>query len=649
MKIRGKFLIPVLSTLLLTFFVIALVTFRSMGSMVNKLVDERMDDVVATVVGQLDVTEQVVAITLDSLDEKNLALARSLAAIIAEDESLLQTSEMTRLAKVLGVDEVHVTDQNGVLRWGNIPDFYGFDFASSEQTRPFLPILSDRSIEIAQDPTLRGTDNTMFQYVSVARMDKPGIVQVGISIETINGLRESMSIQNMVDGLKIGKTGGALLLDANGIVLAASDRKHLGSDMSMLLPSLDKGGDLSFTLDKTKVSARTQTVDGTHIVAYIASHELSGYLTGTIMTIAIFASIGALLLCLLLVVLFRRFINRPLERVMLASEQVAVGDMKFSLPSEGKDEISQLGRSFMNMVESTNHEIQLLEALAAGDLTIDVKMRDKNDTMSHALQSMVDNLNSMFAEINEAAIQVSSGASQIATGSQALASGATQQAAAVEELSESINSVSERAQENAELADSAAQLARSIRENAQAGAGQMERMITAVNDIKEASSSIHKVMKVIDDIAFQTNILALNAAVEAARAGQYGKGFAVVAEEVRNLAAKSAEAAKDSSALINNSIERAELGAEIAAETADYIEKIVIGVNESERSITLIAESSKASGAAIAQINQGISQVAQVVHQNSSTAEESAAASEEMNGQTELLRNLVARFRLRQR
>ncbi|MCL2003829.1 MAG: methyl-accepting chemotaxis protein, partial [Oscillospiraceae bacterium] len=232
-------------------------------------------------------------------------------------------------------------------------------------------------------------------------------------------------------------------------------------------------------------------------------------------------------------------------------------------------------------------------------------------------------------------------------GSQSLAQGSTQQAAAVQELSSSISEIAVKTKENSEMANKAANLANNIKQSAEKGSHQMDEMMAAVKDINAASQSISKVIKAIDDIAFQTNILALNAAVEAARAGQHGKGFAVVAEEVRNLASKSSDAAKETGVLIQNSVEKAELGARIADETAASLTEIVSGINESSLIVGEIAKSSEEQSLGIAQINKGIDQVAQVVQQNSATAEESAAASEEMSGQANMLEDLIAQFKLK--
>ncbi|MCL2661972.1 MAG: methyl-accepting chemotaxis protein [Oscillospiraceae bacterium] len=288
-----------------------------------------------------------------------------------------------------------------------------------------------------------------------------------------------------------------------------------------------------------------------------------------------------------------------------------------------------------------------LEAVANGDLTIDVEVLSDKDVMGLSVKQMINSLNDMFTEINQSTQQVSTGANQIADGAQVLAQGTTEQAASLEELSSSITEISEKTKDNAEMADEASKLSTTIKKDAEIGISQMDGMIEAVKDISDASHSIGNIIKTIDDIAFQTNILALNAAVEAARAGQHGKGFAVVAEEVRNLATKSARAAKDTSEIIQDTIEKSDLGSRIAGETAQSLHRIGTDISESNRLVAEIATASKEQSLNISQINIGINQVSQVVQQNSATAQQSAAASEEMSGQSAILKNMIMQFKLK--
>jgi len=312
-----------------------------------------------------------------------------------------------------------------------------------------------------------------------------------------------------------------------------------------------------------------------------------------------------------------------------------------------KDEIGQTIAGSTSFISQVTYIAKELESIASGDLTTDVKLLSDVDMMGKSLSRMVDNLNDMFGNIQSSTGQVSTGSKQVADGAQSLAQGATEQAASIQQLSASIGEIATKTKENAEIADKTAKLSDSIKDNALKGSRQMDDMITAVKEINDASQSISKIIKTIDDIAFQTNILALNAAVEAARAGQHGKGFAVVAEEVRNLASKSAEAAKDTGDMIQNSMEKAEFGSQIAGETATSLKDIVEGITESSQMISDIARASEEQSLGISQINTGIDQVAQVVQQNSATAEESAAASEEMSSQSTMLEELISQFKLK--
>ena len=376
----------------------------------------------------------------------------------------------------------------------------------------------------------------------------------------------------------------------------------------------------------------------------------------SISTIILILVAAAVVVCTLLAVLLTNNIVKPLIPLSsFMSKAGSTGDISLGQEdvkiiteiSKVKDEIGHTIASCASFVQRVTEIGEILTRIAEGDLSVEIEELSDADVMGQSLKNMVNNLNNMFAEINTASSQVTAGSTQVANSSQSMAQGSTEQAASVHQLSASVNDISEKTQNSASMAQDAAAHSVNIREKAQEGNERMKSLVEAVTQISEAGQSIGKIIKVIDDIAFQTNILALNAAVEAARAGQHGKGFAVVAEEVRNLAAKSAEAARDTASMIEDTIEKSNLGLSIATDTAESLREIVEEIEQNVEAAHIIAELSNDQTNAISQINVGIDQVSQVIQQNSATAEESAATSQELNGQALSLQSLIGRFKLK--
>ena len=348
-------------------------------------------------------------------------------------------------------------------------------------------------------------------------------------------------------------------------------------------------------------------------------------------------------------------IHRPVEEIKNAAVKMAQGNLDIQLDYNSQDELGVLSAQMKELVRKLkaiiDDENAFLAKLAASDYTVESVCPGEYTGGFYPLlvsfNKIADKMNENFYQIGTSAEQVSNGAEQVAKGAQALAQGSTEQASSVEELSSSINSISQQVNTNAEVARTASLKANEVGEGMQVSNKKMEEMMEAMTDISGSSREIGKIIKTIEDIAFQTNILALNAAVEAARAGAAGKGFAVVANEVRNLASKSAEASQNTSALIERSIKAVENGTRIADETAKSLLQAVEGAKEATRIINQISEASEHQAKAINQVTIGIEQISSVVQSNSATSEQSAAASEELSSQAQVLKRLVSTVRLR--
>lgn len=407
------------------------------------------------------------------------------------------------------------------------------------------------------------------------------------------------------------------------------------------VPLLDKMGDLLSQISETAgKNAKTMVEQG------------NTFVFTAIAVVCVVAGVS-IVLAVALGVYIADGICKPVTELEKAAADISAGKLDTDISYQSGDELGRLADSMRATINDLRFYIQdfgyVMAELSKGNLTVNTKAEYQGNfaDLQHSIMTLTEALNDTLRRLNESAEQVASGSEQVSFGAQELSRGASEQAASIEEVGDAIAMVSCQVKNNEDNAMQARLEARRVEEEMTASNQKMLDMISAMKDINETSGAIRKIIKTIENIAFQTNILSLNAAVEAARAVEAGKGFGAVADEVRNLAAKSAEASKSTAQLIQNAVAAVEKGTLIADETAKALVISVENVNNVACRVNEISEASTMQTESIIQINESIAQISEVVQSNSATAEESAAASEELSAQSQLLRGLAGRFKLR--
>lgn len=407
------------------------------------------------------------------------------------------------------------------------------------------------------------------------------------------------------------------------------------------VPLLDKMGDLLSQISETAgKNAKTMVEQG------------NTFVFTAIAVVCVVAGVS-IVLAVALGVYIADGICKPVTELEKVAADISAGKLDTDISYQSGDELGRLADSMRATINDLRFYIQdfgyVMAELSKGNLTVNTKAEYQGNfaDLQHSIMTLTEALNDTLRRLNESAEQVASGSEQVSFGAQELSRGASEQAASIEEVGDAIAMVSCQVKNNEDNAMQARLEARRVEEEMTASNQKMLDMISAMKDINETSGAIRKIIKTIENIAFQTNILSLNAAVEAARAGEAGKGFGAVADEVRNLAAKSAEASKSTAQLIQNAVAAVEKGTLIADETAKALVISVENVNNVACRVNEISEASTMQTESIIQINESIAQISEVVQSNSATAEESAAASEELSAQSQLLRGLAGRFKLR--
>lgn len=473
------------------------------------------------------------------------------------------------------------------------------------------------------------------------------------------------SISQIVSGVQIEDTGGIFLVDAQtDTIIGHKDKEIAGKKLSEVGSSMYTYAGEQIQAGKTGLTLnggtyiQIENIPGSNwvAVAYVSRAEVLEDLLQLTFNMLLVAAIAIILLILLIVILVKRIIGVPVKELSQAATKIAEGELEQTITYRSRDELGVLADDFNRVtlrlrdyVGYINEISEKLREIAGGNLafTLEKEYTGEFEKIKIALEEISRELNRTMGQLQASSRDVAAGAEQVSGGATTLSQGSTEQAAEVETLAGHISAVSDSVHKIAKGAQEASRISGEVKKGLLSSNEKMQNMTEVIQKISNKSTEIHKIVKTIEDIAFQTNILALNAAVEAARAGEAGKGFAVVADEVRNLAGKSSEAAQETTVLLGQTVDAMEDGVRAARETAESMLSVVEDADKMSGLVDGIAEYTKEQDANTAEIISGIEQISTVVQTNVATAEASAAASEELSGQAAVLKEMVGRFRLK--
>lgn len=570
--------------------------------------------------------------------------------------SRVVTEYLTNQCKLYGYKDLEVITQQGVVTRSASGDHVGDNYSDREYIKKAL------NGETAVSTTELDSNNQL-----VIRVAAP--YDLGILVATYDGT----VLSNLIQDLRIGKSGNAFLIDNTGTMIACIYPEVVNERQNFIeMSKTDKSYQSSARMYQTMLTGKTgigtydykgvsrfcyySPVTGADgwalgVVAPVNETTTSIY---TVVAAMIILGVASIALGCIMAFRFAAPIAGPISAIATRMKLLSEGDLFSEVPVVNrKDEIGILAEEANNYVQSvrnTNHTvIKVLDKIASGDFRPSEITDFKGDyvMVQQAIQRTEDMLAKTMETVEISADEVAKSSAQVSSGAQNLSQGAVEQAAAVEELSSSVNEISVSLMNTANSVVGMNKQAGHVGKAMEEGNEKMHEMMDSMDQISRKSKEIEKVNKLIEDIAFQTNILALNAAVEAARAGEAGKGFAVVADEVRNLAGKSANAAKDTSSLVADTIQAVNKGTQLASSTGDSLNTILAETKSMVSAIEQSAEELKEQSEKVKEVTAGIEQISAVVQSNSATAEESAAASEELSGQAENLSVLMSRFKIR--
>ena len=628
--ISAKFLVPTLLVIILAMSIMGYFSYQNHKAEITEQIDEQAEQKITEIKSTIDERQENANITEDAINDYLISVTKILSEHISMMDEENFNREINNLVDNLNISEIHITDSEGVIQWSTVPDFIGFDFDSSEQTKPFLDGLDNKNFTLAQETQRRGTTNELFKYVGVARIEKKGIVQIGVQPENLQKIFDKIDVASLADSMQYGNDGYVFVTNLDGEIVSHPDSSLEGTKIQEYSFGKEivnqKDGKITYKYEGEERINHFSKYNNYIISTSLPTSEYKNDLVAYRNKLLMITFITIIIISLIIIYITKK-ITDPINKSVEITNRIANNDLTAKMPDkylERKDEIGILSQSINRMSNNIRQMVRNISSIA-------------------------ENLSASSEELSASSEEISASAEQVGRAIEEVASGAEEQSAQIDETRNNVSDLASGIDNVSDMSEDMDKQADNVISNIDQGKNEINNTIEQVQEVKvqanktseninelgDLSEEIGEIVELINGISTQTNLLALNAAIEAARAGEAGRGFSVVADEIRELAEESSEATENIAGLITDIQNRVEVTIGQMNKAEDAVGTSVDAIKSTEDSFEEINNAARKLRDLIEDVSKATNEMAENSSEVSASIEEIAAVSEEASGNAE--------------